>query len=332
MMIMHTRRRVLHGVAATGAALIAAPRAFAADEQLETTAVRLTKIPLICPIPEYIVTEFLQAEGFTDVRFVSLGSGAEVNGTIARGAADFCANSAEILAAGIDAGERISVLAGIHGGCYELFANERVRSVAELKGKNVGVVALGSPQHLFVAALAAHIGINPARDIRWVPGPQLIESFAQGKIDALMAVPPISQDLRARKVGHVILNSGIDAPWSQYFCCMIAGNREFARANPVATKRVLRAILKAADLCASDPDRAAGPLVDGGFIERYDYARQTLNEIAYNRWRDHDGDDTLRFYALRLHEAGLIKSTPQKIIAEGTNWRFLNELKRELSA
>jgi NitT/TauT family transport system substrate-binding protein len=29
---------------------------------------------------------------------------------------------------------------------------------------------------------------------------------------------------------------------------------------------------------------------------------------------------------------GLIKSSPQKIIANGTDWRFLSELKRELKA
>jgi cytochrome oxidase Cu insertion factor (SCO1/SenC/PrrC family) len=45
-----------------------------------------------------------------------------------------------------------------------------------------------------------------------------------------------------------------------------------------------------------------------------------------------DPEDTLRFYALRLHEAGMIKSGPQKIIADGTEWRFLDELKRELKA
>ena len=46
----------------------------------------------------------------------------------------------------------------------------------------------------------------------------------------------------------------------------------------------------------------------------------------------HDVADTMRFYALRMHEAGMIKSSPQKIIADGTDWRFLNELKRELKA
>ena len=47
--------------------------------------------------------------------------------------------------------------------------------------------------------------------------------------------------MRARKIGRVILNSTEDRPWSQYFCCMLAGNTDFIREHPVATKRVLRA-------------------------------------------------------------------------------------------
>ena len=71
-------------------------------------------------------------------------------------------------------------------------------------------------------------------------------------------------------------------------------------------------------------------MVERGFADRYDYALQTLNEVPYGEWRDFDPEDTLRFYALRLHEAGFIKSSPQTIIAEAPDWRFLNELKREL--
>lgn len=48
------------------------------------------------------------------------------------------------------------------------------------------------------------------------------------------------------------------------------------------------------------------------------------------RWRNTNPEDTMCFHALRLHEVGMIKSTPQKIIAQGTDWRFLNELKKEL--
>jgi NitT/TauT family transport system substrate-binding protein len=57
-----------------------------------------------------------------------------------------------------------------------------------------------------------------------------------------------------------------------------------------------------------------------------------LKRLPYQRWREANPEDTLRFYALRLHEVGMIKSTPQKIIADGTDWRFLNELKKELKA
>jgi NitT/TauT family transport system substrate-binding protein len=119
-------------------------------------------------------------------------------------------------------------------------------------------------------------------------------------------------------------------PWSQYYCCLVAGNREFVRKHPVATKRALRAILKAADVCALEPDRVAQILVDRDYVKRYDYALQTMQEIPYGKWREYDPEDTVRFYALRLQEAGMIKSTPQKIIAQGTDWRFLTELKREL--
>ena len=94
----------------------------------------------------------------------------------------------------------------------------------------------------------------------------------------------------------------------------------------------MRAILKATDLCATDPRRAARMLVDDRFTSSYDYALQTLKDGRYDLWREYDAEDTIRFYALRLHEAGMIKSSPQKIIADGTDWRFLDELKRELKA
>jgi NitT/TauT family transport system substrate-binding protein len=113
---------------------------------------------------------------------------------------------------------------------------------------------------------------------------------------------------------------------------MLAGNRDFVRTKPVATKRVLRAILKAADLCVSQPALAARRLVGGHFTPRYDYALQTLRDVPYDKWRDYDAEDTIRFYALRLRELGFIKSTPQQIIAAGTDWRLLDELKRELKA
>ena len=271
-------------------------------------------------------------EGFTDVQYLLTEAGIGQSRAIARGEVDFSLNFAAPLVIPIDAGDAISIIAGVHSGCFELFGNERIRGIADLKGKTVGVQGLGASPHVFLAAMAAHVGLDPVKDINWVTSPSIApkELFAEGKIDAFLGFPPEPQELRARKIGRVIVNSSIDRPWSQYFCCMLAGNKEFIRKNPVATKRVLRAILKATDLCASEPERVAQRMVDGGFTPRYDYALQALKEIPYTKWRDYDAEDTMRFYALRLREAGMIKSNPAKIIADGTNWRFFNELKREL--
>jgi NitT/TauT family transport system substrate-binding protein len=183
--------------------------------------------------------------------------------------------------------------------------------------------------------MAVVVGLDPHKDIAWVtPGPSesTMQMFAERKVDVFLGFPPEPQELRARKIGRLILNTATDKPWSDYFCCTAFGNRAFVRAHPIATKRYLRAILKAADICAAEPERVTQMLVDRGFIPRYDYALQTLTEVAYNVWREFDPEDTIRFYALRLNEAGIIKSTPQEIIGEGTDWRFLNELKRELKA
>jgi NitT/TauT family transport system substrate-binding protein len=223
------------------------------------------------------------------------------------------------------------VLGGVHVGCYELFAHGRIRSAADLKGSTVGLQA--APADL-LRLMAANVGLNPETDIHWVIDPKLqpLELFAQGKIDAFLGFPPEPQELRARNVGHVILSTAVDRPWSEYFCCMIAGNRDYVRNYPVATKRFLRAVLKTADLCVGAPARVARQIVDGGFTARYDYALQTLQDVPFERWRDYDAEDSMRFYALRLHDVGLLKAPPATIIAEGTDWRFFNELRRELKA
>src|SRR5262249_19143001 len=104
----------------------------------------------------------------------------------------------------------------------------------------------------------------------------------------------------------------------------------FVRKNPVATKRLLRAIIKATDLCATQPELVAQTIVEAGFTSQYEYALRTFKEIPYGRWREYEPGDTIRFYSLRLHEAGFIRATPNKILADGTDWRFLRELKLEL--
>jgi NitT/TauT family transport system substrate-binding protein len=335
---MHTNRRdlLLAGCCAASTALAWSVatrlRAEGPNPPPETTTIRLAKNQTICIAPQYVVSDLLSAEGITNVVYVQSDGGVEQAKAVANGDLDFTLHFSGPLLLQIDRGLRTTILAGIHVGCFELFAKEGIRSVADLKGRTVGIQALETSQHIFLSAMATLVGLNPTKDIEWVTSASVkpIELFAEGKIDAFLGFPPEPQRLRAQNIGHVIVNSAQDRPWSQYFCCMLAGNREFVRKNPIATKRVVRAMLRATDLCVSEPVLVAQRMVDRGFTARHDYAVQTLADVPYNRWRDYDPEDTIRFYALRLREAGMLKSSPAKIIADGVDWRFLNEVRREL--
>jgi NitT/TauT family transport system substrate-binding protein len=300
----------------------------------ETARIRFLDDPSICLAPQYLAMELLRQEGFTQVDSISPQPEFGL-GLVADGHADFVMWDAPGLLPQLDAGKNLVVLAGIHAGCWELFASPRVQAIRELKGKRVAISALGTSEHVYVASMLAYVGINPNRHIKWVEAgsvPDSMRLFVEGKADAFLAFPPQPQDLRAQKVGHVIVDTTQDRPWSQYFCCTITANRDFVRKHPIATKRVVRAFLKASDICAQQPERAARFMVDKGYEPRYGVALEVMKMVPYSRWREADPEDTLRFYALRLHEVGMIKTDPNTLVARGSDWRFLNELKKELKA
>jgi NitT/TauT family transport system substrate-binding protein len=302
----------------------------------EVKAVRIGKYPVSCMAPQYVSEALLRAEGFTDIEYVEVipEAGELWVGSVGPGKADFDTDTGESIMTYRDGGAPLRVLTGVHLGCYELFGSKRVRTIRDLKDKTVPVDSLGGAKHILLSSMAGYVGLDPSRDINWVASPldEAMERFAADEFDAFLGFPPEPQTLRARGIHDVIVNTATDKPWSQYYCCMLFGHQEFVRRYPAATKRVVRAILRGADLCAREPERVAREIVDKGYVENYDFALETLREVEYNAWRTYNPEDTLRFYGLRLHDVGMIKSIPQKLIAQGTDWRFLNELKRELKA
>jgi NitT/TauT family transport system substrate-binding protein len=329
-----TRRRFLGGltVAGTAGLLGLHPRPATAEPPPETTRIRLVRTPSICQAPSYVAEELLRSEGFTEVHYLQKAGTADIETALASGEADLNGHFAAPSLLRLEAGDPIVILAGLHIGCFQLFGTPEVRTIRDLKGKTVAVPALDSSRYVFLASIVAYVGLDPRKDLNVVthPGPESIQLLREGKIDAYLGFPPEPQEMREQQIGHVVVNSTVDRPWSQYFCCMLVGNRAFVRQHPVATKRALRAILKAADVCALEPEQSAQLIVDQGYTKRYDYALQAIKEIPYNQWRAYSAEDTLRFYALRLHEVGMLKSSPQKLIAQGTDWRFLTELKQEM--
>lgn len=161
----------------------------------------------------------------------------------------------------IDAGKPLVVLAGIRGGCWELFGNGDVQTIRDLQGKTPVVHYLGGGDHVLLSSMLAHVGIDPEKDVRWITGggADAKDVFASGKADAFIGFAQEPAEVRARNVGRVM-------------------------------------------------------------------------KTSYTRWRTDNPEDTLRFHALRLRDVGMLKSSPRQIIAKGTDWRFLNEIRRELKA
>jgi NitT/TauT family transport system substrate-binding protein len=329
-----SRRRFLANTCALSAGWLAGVSGTAtAERRPEIPRIRLTATPAICLAPQYVAEGLLEAEGFTDVQYVKLDNPTP-NRAVASGDADISMDAVWGFMARVDAGEPVTMLAGVHLGCYEVFGTDRVRSIKDLKGKTVPVSQIGDPGFLLLSSMAAYIGLQPTKDINWIvrTPAESMQLLAEGKVDAYVAFPPEPQELRAKGIGHVVVNTATDKPWSHYYCCMAAANREFVQNYPIACKRALRAILKATDVCAQQPETAARIVVTKGFAARYDYALQALKDVRYDAWRTYEPESTVRFHAVRLHEVGLINSSPQKLVTAGTDWRFLNELKKELKA
>jgi NitT/TauT family transport system substrate-binding protein len=337
MQIMQNRRRFLTNLSLAGAAgLVGFPRSIAAEDPAaagvepppETATIRLIANTGACTAPLYLAEKPLHEEGFAEVRYVPVtGMSADM---LADGDVDFSMEDGFDYLPLVNVGKHLTLLAGVHVGCFELRANHSIQGIVDLRGKKVGINHIGGPDHLLVSAMAAYVGLDPVTEIHWVTDPTIsqVELFSAGKIDAFIGFPPNRGQVCAMNVGHVVYNMADDPPWSNYFCCMVAANSDFVRNNPAATKRALRAILRATDFCHEHPERAARRMVDFGFS--HECALQTLNATKYGLWRDFNPEDAVRFFALRMHEAGMITKSPKEVISEFTNWRFLEEVKREL--
>jgi NitT/TauT family transport system substrate-binding protein len=331
-----TRREFLGttALAGTGALLGLYGESEAAEPPPETKIIRIPQIPSTCRSPEWVAEELLRLEGFTDVQYLPVQGTQGVEQALASGETDLGGHFAAPVILRLEAGDPIVMIAGEHVGCFELLGSERIRTIRDLKGRAVAIPALDPSPYAFLASMTSYVGLDPRKDINWVKhrAGEAMQLLADGKIDAYLGFPTEPQELRAKKIGRVVVNSAVDRPWSQYFCCMLVGNREFVRRNPVATKRAMRAILKSAEICAVAPEKVAKSIVAKGVAKNYDYALEAIKSLPYGRWREYDAEDTVRFWSLRLHEAGMIKSSPQKMISQGTDWRFLRELKKELKA
>ncbi len=332
------RREFLEGLVLAGTAAALGwgvePGMAAVEPPPETTRLRIRRAEPACWAPMYVAEPLLRKEGFTDIEYV-YGYGTEFVQMCRRGEIDLSPEFSAVLMFNLETYRHpLKILSGLHAGCYALVGSKRIRSVRDLKGKAVwaGAFKNGGP-HIFLSTIVSYVGLDPRSDVNyvWINKDEAMRLFREGKIDAFITFPPWPQELIDEGIGHLLVDTNIDKPWSQYFCCVVTGQSYFVKKNPVATKRALRAILTANDIVARNPRLATRTLIEKKIRNETEYPSilRALKDIPYSKWREYNPEDTIRFYALRMRDIGMMESNPKQFIEEHTDWRFMNELKKE---
>lgn len=282
-----------------------------------------------------LADDFLREEGFKDIRYVNTSF--IERGWLLNREADVSLAHPEFIVVSLDAGVPLVMLAGLHAGCFELWAKPGIQSIGELRGKRIAVRRADTSDQFYAwfATLLAYIGIDPLKDVQFIAGGDgagMNSAFIEGRADASLAGSATGPRFRRlpKSPGHVILETMTDKPWSQYLCCTLIAQRDWAHQNPIAAKRVTRALLRATDRAAKDPARAAHDAVAAGgdFVDD-SLVRETMAMCSYD-WRELDPEESLRFFALRLAESKLITKTPPQLIHEGTDLAYMRQLRKEL--
>jgi NitT/TauT family transport system substrate-binding protein len=333
-----TGAAVAGGGALAACALPSGAASIAEPGPPETTAVRIVTPPECCP-GMGLAESYLRDEGFTQISIVP-ALPFTTRKWLVGGLADVAPAHPEFIVATIDAGLPLTVLAGLHSSCLELWAVPGIATVGDLRGRRISVRSKDKSDQFFVffAALLGYVGIDPLKDVHFVEAgvdeyARMISAYAEGRADAVLAggaQGPILRRLNAP--GHVIFDTMTAKPWSQYGCCHLVANRDWAHQNPNAAKRVTRAVLRATDEATRDPARAARDYAAAGLGNKDASLVTAAMAMTKYNWRDADPEETVRFFGLRLLAAKVIESTPQQLIAAGLDLAYAKQLRGELKS
>lgn len=297
----------------------------------ETKLIRLAPGP--CDAPLFAAERFLQEEGFTDIQLTGSGG---VAGLV-DGKADLAAIFMPTLATAVDAGSPVVSLGGLHVGCAEVWAPPGVATLKDVRGRTV-VVRSKAPADLaysFLAIGLKNAGMDPS-EVNFVvqADADLTKLFLEGKSDLLFLATTAAFAFKTNTAnkGRLVLDQAMEAPWSQQNCCSLTTTAAWAKANPVAAKRALRAIYRAADSLPKDRADAARNATGKGLFggaANTEVVRGAANMVAYE-WRKYDLAESLRFHARLLNGVGLLKMSPEDAVTKGTDLRHAKELIAEL--
>src|SRR6266404_3237914 len=222
---------------------------------------KVAYIGLTCEPPIFVAYEngFFKEEGL-DVELVKTDWDGLQSG---HGLGRFHANHTLLMyiLTPLESGLDVKITGGVHTGCLRIQAGIKmdIKTVADLKGKKIGITVMGSPPFLYASRVLAKAGMDPKKDVDWVIYPPDAMGLAldQGMIDAVASAEPIGTILTIKEKVRTVADQAVDDEYKDEFCCAVVVNGKFAKDNPEGAAKVTRAMLKGAKWVSENPTAAA---------------------------------------------------------------------------
>ena len=247
--------------------------------------IRVGYVGITCEAPIFSAVEkgFFKEEGL-DVSLVKC-EWANYKDVLALGGFDITHHLVMYFLKPVEQGLDVRFTGGIHRGCLRVQApaNGKIQSVADLRGKRIGVPGMGTPPFIFANRVLGAHGIDAGKEITWrvFPAGELGLALDKGEVDAVADSEPIGSLLFAQGKVQNIADQANDAPYKDEYCCAVIVNGKFLKANPRAAAAGTRALLKAAKWVEANPAAAARLSVEKGYLA----SNPELNTVAISHLR-----------------------------------------------
>ena len=276
------------------------------------THLRLIYSPSLCAAPMYIAIEngYFEDEGL-DIEQVTV---------------DAAHVSEAIGADQVDVGMGLigKMLQPLDTGCTKLLVpgDSDIKSIADLKGKKIGVPGLADAATVVSkrSLSAAGIGVtdqNMEVEFSVYSRNDLAQALQNGAVDAIALGDPAAS-IAAEQYGlTALIDTATDPEYKDEYCCAAFVTSKLAEENPKAAAAFTRAVQKASQWVQDNPDETAKIITEKQYISGdADFCAEILKTYNYKP-SVQGGYDALKQNAEELTKIGILKEgTDAKAFAD----------------
>ncbi|MDP4178678.1 MAG: ABC transporter substrate-binding protein [Bacillota bacterium] len=187
----------------------------------------------------------------------------------------------------IESGLNIKYTAAIHTGCIQVLVskNSNIKSFKDLKGKKIGVPAIGGGPMVLASRLLTDQGIDSQKGVEWkvYPNSELPIALDKGEVDVIAVADPFAQIQVNSGKAKAIYNSATDEPFKSEYCCATVINGKLIEKDPETAAAITRAELKGSKWVSKNIKEIAQIEIDKKYVPG-DAAtnEQVLNTYNFN--------------------------------------------------